>query len=216
MVTFSLDDSSGNDVDADRYDIEESFGALDVHKTGRLGFDLAYTLLLGLGYLGNYKKKNDFTPEILKQLMKQIEENDGLLIDGRSNNNNNDEGIELGIKLETLLTIVATHPALQKKSSDNFNFAQIGFELIDHDRKGYVNASDVQRLSNDVGNNIDNNKEVATKISMDEAKAMIETTNDMFAAKNNNNDDGNNNGNGNNNHRLNSVVFQKLFTSPFP
>ena len=105
---------------------------------------------------------------------------------------------------------------MQKKSSDNFNFAQIGFELIDHDRKGYVNASDVQRLSNDVGNNnIDNNKEVATKISIDEAKAMIETTNDMFAAKNKNNDDGNNN-NGNNNHRLNSVVFQKLFTSPFP
>ena len=108
MVTFSLDDSSGNDVDADRYDIEESFGALDVHKTGRLGFDLAYTLLLGLGYLGNYKKKNDFTPGILKQLTKQIEENDGLSMDGRSNNNNNDEGIELGIKLETLLTIVAT------------------------------------------------------------------------------------------------------------
>ena len=108
MVTFSLDDSSGNDVDADRYDIEESFGALDVHKTGRLGFDLAYTLLLGLGYLGNYRKKNDFTPGILNQLTKQIEKNDGLSMDGRSNNNNNDEGIELGIKLETLLTIVAT------------------------------------------------------------------------------------------------------------
>ena len=108
MVTFSLDDSSGNDVDADRYDIEESFGALDVHKTGRLGFDLAYTLLLGLGYLGNYKKKNDFTPGILKQITKQIEKKDGLSMDGRSNNNNNDEGIELGIKLETLLTIVAT------------------------------------------------------------------------------------------------------------
>jgi hypothetical protein len=107
MVTFSLDDS-GNDVDADRYNIEESFGALDVHKTGRLGFDLAYTLLLGLGYLGNYKKKNDFTPGILKQLTKKIE-NDVLLKDGSSNsNNNNDEGVELGIKLETLLTIVAT------------------------------------------------------------------------------------------------------------
>ena len=105
---------------------------------------------------------------------------------------------------------------MQKNSSDNFNFAQIGFELIDHDRKGYVNASDVQRLSNDVGNNIGNNKEVTTKISIDEAKTMIETTNDLFAAKNKNNDDGNNNGNGNNNHRLNSVVFQKLFTSPFP
>jgi hypothetical protein len=105
MVTFSLDDS-GNDVDADRYDIEESFGALDLHKTGRLEFDLACTLLLGLGYLGNYKKKDDFTPGILKQLTKQIE-NDDLLKDG-SSSNNVDEGIELGIKLETLLTIVAT------------------------------------------------------------------------------------------------------------
>jgi hypothetical protein len=103
---------------------------------------------------------------------------------------------------------------LQRNSSDNFNFAQIGFELIDHDRKGYVNASDVQRLSNDVvGKNIDSN-EVATTVSIDEAKAMIETTNDMFAVQNNNNDDDGNNRN--NNHRLNSIVFQKLFTSPFP
>jgi hypothetical protein len=80
--------------------------------------------------------------------------------------------------------------------------------LIDHDRKGYINASDIQRLSNDVGKNIDNNEVVTTKISIDEAKAMIETTNDMFAQNNNNDDD--------NNHRLESVVFQKLFTSPFP
>jgi hypothetical protein len=80
--------------------------------------------------------------------------------------------------------------------------------LIDHDRKGYINASDIQRLSNDVGKNIDNNEVVTTTISIDEAKAMIETTNDMFAQNNNNDDD--------NNHRLESVVFQKLFTSPFP
>ncbi|MGK3745615.1 MAG: hypothetical protein ACI90V_012476 [Bacillariaceae sp.] len=80
--------------------------------------------------------------------------------------------------------------------------------MIDHDRKGYINASDIQRLSNDVGKNIDNNEVVTTKISIDEAKAMIETTNDMFAQNNNNDDD--------NNHRLESVVFQKLFTSPFP
>jgi Ca2+-binding EF-hand superfamily protein len=102
---------------------------------------------------------------------------------------------------------------LQRNSSDNFNFAKIGFELIDHDRKGYINASDIQRLSNDVGKNIDNNEVVTTKISIDEAKAMIETTNDMFA-QNYNNDD--NNDDDDNNHRLESVVFQKLFTSPFP
>jgi len=64
-----------------------------------------------------------------------------------------------------------------------------------------------------VGKNIDNNEVVTTKISIDEAKAMIETTNDMFA-QNYNNDD--NNDDDDNNHRLESVVFQKLFTSPFP
>lgn len=37
MVTFSLDPV--NHIDEDRFDIQESFEALDVHKTGRLGFD---------------------------------------------------------------------------------------------------------------------------------------------------------------------------------
>jgi len=98
MVTLSLD--LVNDIDADRFDIEESFEALDVHKTGRLGFDRAYILLLGLGYLENYKKNFSFSLGMLKEFAKKIESD---LQDDRD-----DEWFELGIKLETLLKIIAT------------------------------------------------------------------------------------------------------------
>ena len=37
MVTLSLD--LENNIDVDRFDIEESFESLDVHKTGRLAYD---------------------------------------------------------------------------------------------------------------------------------------------------------------------------------
>mmetsp|Transcript_4125 Transcript_4125/g.4678 ORF Transcript_4125/g.4678 Transcript_4125/m.4678 type:complete len:148 (+) Transcript_4125:248-691(+) len=146
-------------------------------------------LLLGLGYLGNYKNHSSFSVVMLTELAKQIE-ND-------LQDNRDDEGVELGIKLETLLKIVAT---LEKNRS--VNFAEIGFELIDHDRKGYIDASDIQRLGSDVGK-IDNDVQEEVTISTDEAKAMIETTNDIFAQNNDN-------------HRLNPLVFQKILAPPSP
>jgi len=82
------------------------------------------------------------------------------------------------------------------------NFVEIGFELIDHDRKGYIDASDIQRLCSDVGK-IDNDVQEEVTISTDEAKAMIETTNDIFAQNNDN-------------HRLNPLVFQKILAPPSP
>jgi len=82
------------------------------------------------------------------------------------------------------------------------NFAQIGFELIDHDRKGYIDALDIQRLGSEVGK-IDNDVQEEVTISIDEAKAMIETTNDMFAQNNDN-------------HQLNPLVFQKILAPPSP
>lgn len=54
----------------DEYDIEESFAALDEDKLGRLSIDQAYTLLLGLGYLKDYKQKDCFTPADLKEAVR--------------------------------------------------------------------------------------------------------------------------------------------------
>ena len=89
---------------------------------------------------------------------------------------------------------------------------------MDPDRKGYIEASDVQRLGSDVGK-IDNEKQLQQQqgknlISTDGANAMIETTNHMFAvdaATKNNNDD-----HKHNQQRLDSSVFQKLFAPPSP
>ncbi len=95
MVTLKLDDRS----DTDRYDIVESFESLDTQKTGRLEFELAYSLLLGLGYITDYKKKDEFDPTTLKQAARRIE--------SVENENFNEIDFQAGIQLETLLTVVA-------------------------------------------------------------------------------------------------------------
>lgn len=77
--------------------------------------------------------------------------------------------------------------------------------MIDYDLKGYINALDIQRLGNDVGK-IENDIQGEVTISIDEADAMIETTNDMI--EQNKDDD--------ENHQLNPLVFQKLFAPPSP
>jgi hypothetical protein len=56
----------------DEYDIEESFEALDESKLGRLSIEQAYTLLLGLGYLKDYKHSATFTVTDLKDCIRGI------------------------------------------------------------------------------------------------------------------------------------------------
>ena len=118
MVTLTLDD----DIDADRFDIKESFEALDGQKTGRLGVDLAYTLLLGLGYMADYKKKDDFTPATLKETAKRIEISE--------NGSYNKDDFRCGIKLETLLTIVATVRAFINRVNDDNNYQMLTILIL--------------------------------------------------------------------------------------
>ncbi len=96
MVTLRLDD----EAERDQYDIQESFEALDTQKTGRLDFELAYTLLLGLGYMSDYKKKDDFNVTALEEAAKRIE--------NVQNENYNGRQYRSGIDLETLLAVVDT------------------------------------------------------------------------------------------------------------
>lgn len=75
--------------------------------------------------------------------------------------------------------------------------------MIDRDQKGYITASDIQRLGTDVGK-ID--------ISIDEANAMIETTNRMF--QKNQKEDAFESDNDGKNQKLKEPAFQKLLSSP--
>ena len=98
MVALTLVDDH---VDKDsRYDIEESFEALDIQKTGRLDVELAYSILLGLGFIPDYKKKDEFNLTALEEAARQIESSE--------NQNYNDANLSSGIKLETLLAVVDT------------------------------------------------------------------------------------------------------------
>ncbi|VEU33621.1 unnamed protein product [Pseudo-nitzschia multistriata] len=200
MVKFTIND----DNDSNRHDIIESFEALDTSKTGRIGVDLAYTLLLGLGYMSDYKRKDDFTLTTLEKSARRIE---------RADCEDYDEAdFESGIKLETLLTIVATHPSLSEKNHSN-TFAQRTFKLIDGNGKGYLDSSDLIRLGDRVGNLTSGKHQIRqyNDIAISETQAcdMIETTNQMFAEKGTESKKENDN-----RKRLYSTTFEKLFASP--
>lgn len=138
--------------------------------------------------MDDYKRKDAFTCVELKESAKQIDDRD-----------------HEGLKLQTLLTIIATHPALSHKNNRSINFTQHAFRLIDRDQKGYITASDIQRLGTDVGK-----KDVT--ISIDEANAMIETTNRMF--QKNQKEDAFESDNDGKNQKLKEPAFQKLLSSP--
>lgn len=104
MVSFTLDEHS--DTDSSRYDIEESFEALDIQKTGRLEVELAYSLLLGLGYLPDHTKKDIFNPRALEEAAKRIE----------SVENKDGKALSSGITLETLLKVVDTVSAFLNRT----------------------------------------------------------------------------------------------------
>lgn len=87
------------------------------------------------------------------------------------------------------------------REKPSVNFAHIGFDLVDYDRKGYINTSDLQRLYSDVGKIENDGRE---NVTISEGEAMIETANTICAHSK---DDGNN-------QQLNFVVFQKLLATP--
>jgi len=95
MVTFKLEEHP----DTHLYDIKESFEALDTQRTGRLDIELAYTILLGLGYISDYTKKDEFGVTALEEAAKQVD---------NFSDNQDDVEMNSGIKLETLLTVVTT------------------------------------------------------------------------------------------------------------
>jgi hypothetical protein len=100
MVTLTLN----NYFDRERHEIEESFEALDAEKTGRLGIEHAYSILLGLGYIADYKKKDEFSPATLEEAAKEIER-------AESGDHDDSDWIS-GITLETLLKVVDTVRAM--------------------------------------------------------------------------------------------------------
>mmetsp|Transcript_20411 Transcript_20411/g.32848 ORF Transcript_20411/g.32848 Transcript_20411/m.32848 type:complete len:201 (-) Transcript_20411:346-948(-) len=163
MVTlqFNVDDDEEED-----HDLLESFDALDEDKLGQITVEQAYTLLMGLGYLQDYKKKDRFTLETIKMTLRQIAAQEQVSGD-QNDDDDSDENEGGGVTLERLKMIVAMHPTvLQRNRSSNLRH---GFQLIDVEHKGFIDASDVQKLAASLGESISN----------DEAKAMIVTTNQM-------------------------------------
>mmetsp|Transcript_4858 Transcript_4858/g.14057 ORF Transcript_4858/g.14057 Transcript_4858/m.14057 type:complete len:209 (+) Transcript_4858:244-870(+) len=206
MVKFALNDEN----DAQRHEIRESFEALDTKKTGRLGIDMAYTLLLGLGYSLDYKKQDEFTPSTLEALAKQIEQED-------SENFDNADELGSGIRLETVLTIVATHPALSKRNAPNI-FSRRTFELMDSNGKGYIDASDVVRLGESVGKHEtfhhQSHRNHNAEISVDEANDMIVTTNQIISAATKAHAKSSEKHNNDPEERLDASVWDQLFAPP--
>ncbi|KAL3927842.1 MAG: hypothetical protein SGARI_005212 [Bacillariaceae sp.] len=118
------------DDERQQWDLHQSFDAMDDAKLGRLSISQAYTLILGLGYLQDYKAQDRFTPQILKDAVQTIQQQ---------------EQEEQG-------TVQYSEDGMDENGVDG---EWHGFNLLaGGDNTGSINASDVQILAKEMGDPI--------------------------------------------------------------
>jgi hypothetical protein len=160
----------------DDYDLKDSFDALVGKVFGRITVEEAYQIILGLGYIKDYKMGEKFTTQTIQQTVDMIK-NEQREEEEHNGDDQGDYVVSLDI-LQKIIQIYSTAMVLQKRDRDaNLRYT---FGVIDSDNKGYITAQDLRKLSKNVDESM---------ISEEEANAMI------TASKNNNNNDNNNNDN---------------------
>jgi hypothetical protein len=145
MVKYTFD--LENDEEQQQWDLKQSFESVDDDKLGILSVDQAYTLVLGLGYLQDYKAQDRFTPQILRDAVKAIrrQEREERGIYGVGDDPDDD-----GVTLEVLQKVLDVYSSvLHRDRTQNF---QQGFELMaGGEKKRSIDASDVRKLAKDLG-----------------------------------------------------------------
>eukprot|EP00529_Nitzschia_sp_RCC80_P027867 CAMPEP_0113484674 /NCGR_PEP_ID=MMETSP0014_2-20120614/24086_1 /TAXON_ID=2857 /ORGANISM="Nitzschia sp." /LENGTH=253 /DNA_ID=CAMNT_0000378289 /DNA_START=253 /DNA_END=1014 /DNA_ORIENTATION=+ /assembly_acc=CAM_ASM_000159 len=173
----------------DDYDVQKSFEAMDRHKFEVLTPFDAYQIILALGYLGHGTHHSDkqkftytrFQNEVRARLVvapATPAPTTELTMVGQQRHrpqNSNDtsnsvdrEYEEEIVTLPMLLDIIKKNSnVLQRNRSENLDHT---FGVFDQDGKGYLTASDLQRIASEVGGDDDEG------LSAEEAEAMARLT----------------------------------------
>jgi Ca2+-binding EF-hand superfamily protein len=166
MVTITLDEEDDNDLE---WDLQQAFDAMDEDKIGCLSIDQAYTVILGLGYLKDYRDKDRFTPEVLRVVVKGIrrKQHEPQLSEGGFTSEDGGEWVTL----DDLKQILASHSNVLHRDRSISVFEHSILQM-DQGNKGFIDASDIQALAASVGE----------PISEEEARAMIVVTRQQIAS----------------------------------
>ncbi|KAG7347767.1 hypothetical protein IV203_016472 [Nitzschia inconspicua] len=157
MVTFTLEEVDDDDIE---WDLQQSFDAMDDEKLGRLSIDAAYTLLLGLGYMRDYKLRDRFTTEDMTFAVRALRREQKVKNGEPFSKDDGD-----WVTMEILKQVIEMYSFVLQRDRSAPVF-QSAIEGIDQGHKGFLDASDVQKLGSSVGDSI----------SKKEAEAMIEVT----------------------------------------
>ncbi|KAG7368427.1 hypothetical protein IV203_031170 [Nitzschia inconspicua] len=168
MVTFSLEEVDDDDIE---WDLQQSFDAMDDEKLGRLSIDAAYTLLLGLGYMRDYKLRDRFTTEDMTFAVRALRREQKLKNGEPFAKDDGD-----WVTMEILKQVIEMYSFVLQRDRSAPVF-QSAIEGIDQGHKGFLDASDIQKLGSSVGDSI----------SKEEAEAMVEVTRRVVEGEGENN-----------------------------
>jgi hypothetical protein len=163
MVAITLDEQDDDDWE---WDLQQAFDAMDDDKIRHLSIDQAYTVILGLGYLQDYRDKDRFTPEVFRVAVKCIRRQQQKSKGGSSVDDGNE-----WVTLDMLKQIFALYSNVLQRDSSTPLFERTVLQM-DQSNKGFIDASDVQAFAASVDENI----------SHEEAQAMIVVTREQIMA----------------------------------
>lgn len=141
----------------DQYDIQRAFEVMDEEKTNRISMPNFHILYLGLGFQPKQRTLQELRDKVVGAIAERKEGGVGWNAEDLELFDAEVEGDESCIPLSLVLEVLAQH------SRDRANEMDKCFQLVDSDNKGYIEAEDLQRLSNEAGE----------PIGVEEAKALI-------------------------------------------
>lgn len=140
----------------DEYDIQRTFEVLDEDKSNRITLKSLHTLFLGLGFQPKQLPLRELKDKVVFAISRRVQEQMDGVFSAEDAEWIEVDSLPLSLVLEVLSQFRRENRSYELEKS---------FQLLDQANKGFINATDLQRLSNEVGE----------PLSVAEAKVLVKS-----------------------------------------